>query len=128
MSRSTRSTAPSKKQRDPLGPRLAMIVGLALVPIILIVAGYTLYVYFGVLSGASTPTGTLAGLGVQEPASIVRDERGIPHIRARNRHDMFFLEGYAQGTDRLFQLDLYRRIVAGRLAEIFGKGALDSDF
>lgn len=99
----------------------------AVAPLLLVAAGFVVYVSIAVAMGAGTPTGTLAGLGVRAPASIVRDDRGIPHIRAKNEHDLFFLEGYAQGTDRLFQLDLYRRLVAGRLAEVFGSTALNAD-
>ena len=103
------------------------MLGIALVPLVIAFLGFAIYVYAGVLAGAALPSGTLAGLGVKQAASIVRDDRGIPHIRAQNEHDLFFLEGYAQGTDRLFQLDLYRRLVAGRLSEIFGSSTIGAD-
>jgi penicillin amidase len=109
------------------GSKVAIVCAIAIVPLILAVLGYAAYVYIAVLAGGSTPSGTLASLGVEAPATIVRDTRGIPHIRARNEHDLFFLEGYEQGTDRLFQLDIDRRFVAGRLAEVFGDQALQSD-
>jgi len=99
----------------------------AVAPLLLVALGFVVYVYAAVLMGGGTPSGSIAGLGVKEPATIVRDDRGIPHIRAKNERDAFFLEGYAQGTDRLFQLDLYRRLVAGRLSEVFGRTALDAD-
>jgi len=99
----------------------------AVAPLLLVALGFVVYVYIAMLMGGATPSGSMAGLGVKEPATIVRDDRGIPHIRAKNEHDAFFLEGYAQGTDRLFQLDLYRRLVAGRLSEVFGRTALDAD-
>lgn len=107
--------------------RIAAMAGLAIAPLVLVVLGFALYVYVAVAQGARTPVGTIAGLGVTGAASIVRDSRGIPHIRARNEHDLFFLDGYEQGTDRLFQLDLDRRLVAGRLAEVFGSFALAAD-
>ncbi len=110
-----------------LARRLAIMSLVAIVPLGLAIAGYAAYVFAGVLLGGNAPAGTLAGLGVEAPATIVRDARGIPHVRAKNDHDLFFLEGYAQGTDRLFQLDIYRRLVAGRLAEVFGDQALASD-
>ena len=68
--------------------------------------------------------GEAIGLALTAPVSIVRDERGIPHVRAQNEHDLFFAEGYLQGSDRLFQLDLYRRLVSGRLAEVLGNLAI----
>jgi penicillin amidase len=46
---------------------------------------------------------------------------------AQNEHDLYFAEGYLQGSDRLFQIDIYRRLVSGHLAEIFGSPAADTD-
>ena len=72
-------------------------------------------------------SGTIQTRGVRAPVQIVRDERGIPHIIARNDHDAFFAQGYAEGADRLFQIDLIRKFVAGRLSELVGAPALASD-
>jgi len=80
-----------------------------------------------VRAGAAEPPPVVAGAPVRAPVHIVRDERGIPHVVAANEHDLYFAEGYLQGTDRLFQLDIYRRLVEGRLAEILGTLALKSD-
>jgi penicillin amidase len=110
-----------------LARRLATISLAAIVPLVIALAAFLTYIFVGVFSGAGTPSGTLAGLGVEATATVTRDTRGIPHIRARNEHDLYFLDGYEQGTDRLFQLDIYRRLVAGKLAEVFGDQALASD-
>ncbi|CUS86298.1 penicillin amidase [Candidatus Kryptonium thompsonii] len=58
---------------------------------------------------------------------IYRDEYGIPHIFAKNEHDLYFALGYVTAQDRLWQMDLSRRIAAGRLSEIFGVDALEVD-
>src|SRR5579862_8494492 len=71
--------------------------------------------------------GTITGLTLRAPVSILRDGRGVPHIIAANEHDLFFAQGYAEGSDRLFQMDLLRRFIDGQLAEIFGRAALASD-
>jgi penicillin G amidase len=60
-------------------------------------------------------------------ARIERDQRGIPHVHAGNERDLFFAFGYAVAQDRLFQLDYLRRKARGRLAEILGPEALESD-
>jgi penicillin G amidase len=60
-------------------------------------------------------------------ATIRRDSRGIPYIKAANEHDLFFAQGYATAADRLFQMELLRRTVRGELAEVFGKELLDAD-
>lgn len=54
------------------------------------------------------------------PATIAYDDHGVPHISANSEEALFFAVGYAQGADRLFMMDLIRRQVSGRLAEIIG--------
>jgi penicillin amidase len=107
--------------------RLLFIVVAALVPLALVVLLLVAYVGAGVSGGGKNATGVLAGSGVRAPVQILRDGRGIPHIRAQNERDAFFAEGYVQGNDRLFQIDIYRRAVGGRLSEVFGSKALDAD-
>jgi penicillin amidase len=65
--------------------------------------------------------------GVKAQVTIQRDQWGIPHIFARNNHDVDFGLGYAMAQDRLFQLDYLRRKGLGRLAEVLGKSGLESD-
>jgi penicillin amidase len=65
--------------------------------------------------------------GIAAPAEIVRDRYGIPHITAANEHDLYFAQGFAHAQDRLFQMDLERRLARGELAEIFGEKALPAD-
>jgi len=55
------------------------------------------------------------------------DAHGMPAIDAANRADAVRALGYITARDRLFQMDLMRRKSAGRLAEVFGDRALDSD-
>lgn len=66
-------------------------------------------------------------LGLQERGEIVRDRYGVPHIFARNAHDLFFMQGYVLAQDRLFQMDLYRRAAHGRLSEVLGEATLAAD-
>jgi penicillin amidase len=65
--------------------------------------------------------------GLREPVEVLRDEWGIAHIYARNQHDLFFAQGFVASQDRLFQLDLWRRIGRGESAEIFGEEAIEAD-
>lgn len=64
---------------------------------------------------------------VKESAIIRRDGRGIPYIEAKNDADLYFAQGFATASDRLWQMDLYRRVARGETAEIFGKAALEGD-
>jgi len=66
-------------------------------------------------------------LGLDERVEIVRDGWGVPHVYARNAHDLFFAQGFATAQDRLFQMDLNRRVGLGRLSEVLGEAALETD-
>lgn len=61
------------------------------------------------------------------PVDIVRDRWGIPHIWAASLEDAFYALGYVHAQDRLWQMEMNRRIASGRLAEILGPGALEID-
>ncbi|MBM3774961.1 MAG: penicillin acylase family protein, partial [Acidobacteria bacterium] len=65
--------------------------------------------------------------GIARPVEILRDRWGIPHIYAANQKDLFFAQGYMAARDRLFQIDLWRRVGTGRLAEVLGPQALARD-
>jgi len=71
-------------------------------------------------------SGTL-DVGVSAPVRVVRDTWGIPHIYAQSADDLFFAQGFVQAQDRLFQLDLWRRSVQGRLAEVLGPNFAERD-
>jgi len=64
---------------------------------------------------------------LNEEAKVVFDEYGIPHIYASNTEDAFRLLGYVQASDRLFQMEMLRRIGSGRLSEILGEKTIPLD-
>jgi len=68
---------------------------------------------------------TLSGL--EKPVRIGRDEWGVPHIRAGGEADLYFAVGYVNAQDRLWQMDLMRRLALGRCAEKLGPQALPVD-
>jgi hypothetical protein len=59
--------------------------------------------------------------------TITRDAYGVPNVRAGSAGDAWFGVGYAVAQDRLVELELFRRSTQGRLAEVLGKGRLESD-
>lgn len=65
--------------------------------------------------------------GLKQPVEILRDRWGVPHVYAQNADDLFFANGYINARDRLFQLDLWRRIGTGKLAEAVGASAVERD-
>ena len=83
----------------------------------------------GLYSWRASPVadGTLQLAGANGEIRILRDAHGIPTIRAASVRDVMFGLGVAHAQDRLWQLETHRRIGAGRLAEAFGEGALETD-
>ncbi len=65
--------------------------------------------------------------GLKAKVRVVRDEKGMPYIFAENEDDVFFAQGFVAAQDRLFSMELVKRIVSGRLSETFGEKALKSD-
>lgn len=59
--------------------------------------------------------------------AVVRDGEGVPHIEAASVEDAMFAQGYVTAQDRLFQMELVRRLAAGEAAEVLGPAALESD-
>ena len=107
--------------------RRALIIIAAVLAIVVVAIGaYAGNVAFGMHAIAKT-SGTISGAGVHQPVEIIRDARGVPHIRAHDRYDLFFAQGYAEASDRGFQLDLLRRFVYGQLAEVLGPPLLATD-
>lgn len=64
---------------------------------------------------------------LKSEVSVLRDAKGVPHIRAQSREDVFTAQGYVMAQDRLWQMDLVRRASGGRLSEILGAAALPID-
>ena len=71
--------------------------------------------------------GERAVSGLAAPVEVVRDRHGVPHVLARNEEDALFALGYVHAEDRLWQMEMNRRIGAGRLAEVLGTPALATD-
>ncbi len=71
--------------------------------------------------------GTLALAGIKAPVEIVRDRHGVPHIYAASAADAYFALGFAHAQDRLWQMEMNRRVASGRLSEALGAATLDAD-
>ncbi len=65
--------------------------------------------------------------GLEAPVEIVRDAHAIPHVYARSPRDAAFAMGFVHAQDRLWQMELQRRIGAARLSEVFGERGLKTD-
>ena len=90
------------------------------------ILGYAAYVVLG-LRAPGAEDGTTLVSGLNAPVEVVRDARDIPHLRAASERDLFAAQGYVEGSDRFFQMELTRRYAYGRLAEVLGSTALMLD-
>ena len=117
----TRTEKPVPGARRGRGLRLSGAVTAAFVLLSALLVG--LYAWL------SSPSyqGALVLNGLESPVEIIRDAHAIPHIYAQSRRDGAFAMGFAHAQDRLWQMELQRRIGAGRLAELVGEAGLETD-
>ena len=99
-----------------------LLLVLILLPLLGIAAGWF---YLNSLEPDYNETGRLEGL--LDGVEVVYDEFAIPHIYAKNNTDAFRTLGYVHAKDRLWQMELMRRIAPGRLSEVFGEATLETD-
>ena len=72
-------------------------------------------------------TGEVVISGLQAPVSVRYDARGVPHLQAQNETDLYRALGYVHAQDRLFQMEIMRRLARGELAEVLGSKLLPTD-
>ena len=78
-------------------------------------------------SGMPQLDGDVHVAGITKGATITRDKWGVPHISAESEQDAYFALGYSMAQDRLFQIEMMRRLAQGELSELAGAIALDID-
>lgn len=81
-------------------------------------------IFFG---STSLRSGGLNLDSLKDKAMVKRDQYGIPHIECKTEQDMWYVQGVVQAQERLWQLELQRRLAQGRLSEVFGKDSLPLD-
>ena len=95
--------------------------------LVLLIALVVLFVIYLFRRSLPQTSGKLRVPGLTAPVEILRDEWGVPHIYAANQDDLFFAQGYVHAQDRLWQMEMNRRLCYGTLSELFGSIALDTD-
>ena len=71
--------------------------------------------------------GTVHMRTLSAPVTVTYDDRGVPHIQAQNEADLYRTLGYVHAQDRLFQMEMVRRLANGELAELLGPKLLETD-
>jgi penicillin G amidase len=64
---------------------------------------------------------------VTRDVDVWRDSAGVPHVWAQSTSDMLFAQGYLHAQERLWQMELFRRVGEGRLSEVFGASMISTD-
>ena len=78
-------------------------------------------------STAPVLDGELEIAGLQEEVQVTFDDFGVPRIKANNSHDAYMALGFVHAQDRLFQMEMLRRVASGRLSEVLGGKLLPVD-
>ena len=96
--------------------------------LVLFVAAAALTIgYFYFRSSIQPLEGTIEVSGLEMPVTVIVDRYSIPHLYAARESDLFFAQGFVHASERLWQMEMFRRVAQGRLAELFGERALGAD-
>jgi penicillin G amidase len=96
--------------------------GLVIVVLILVGAG-TYYLY----SKKAVRNGNITLPGLAGPVDVKFDTFAVPHIYADTETDAYYALGYVHAQERLFHMELLRRLAKGELAEILGPKLKSTD-
>ena len=107
-----------------LARRLIRIVAVLVVVLLVIVVALTGMI---TLRSLPTTTGNLTVAGLDNKVQVVRDAAGLVQITADSPHDLFLAQGYVHAQERMWQMEVWRHISAGRLSELFGATTLSED-
>jgi penicillin amidase len=104
----------------------SILFSLLVLIVIAVVSGLILVT--GIKNGAVPEyEGELTLSGLTNEVTVYRDERGMPHFYAENEHDLYYAVGYVMAQERLWFMDLIRRVTTGRLAEVMGESFAETD-
>lgn len=103
------------------------VLFLLLTVVLATIVGGSLYLYFWLKNSVPVRDGTVSVSGINETIEITFDKMGIPQIWSKTAPDGYFALGYLHASDRLFQMDMSRRMSQGRLSELLGTVTLELD-
>ncbi|MDD8030714.1 MAG: penicillin acylase family protein [Acidobacteriota bacterium] len=107
--------------------KAARIFRVLIIVVVFLVLGASVFVFLSFHSSLPSKKDTLQIPGLQAEVIVNWDRWGVPHIKAQNEPDLFLASGYVQARERLWQMELLRRVAQGRLSEILGKPGLKHD-
>lgn len=108
-------------------PKTKKILTVTLALLFSIVGGASLYLYSSFRGSLPVVEGESLVAGLGSAVEITYDSMGVPQIWAESEEDAYFALGYQHAVDRMFQMDLGRRVSQGRLSELLGEATLEID-
>jgi penicillin amidase len=116
-----------ERRRHPMLRILLILIFLFLLVVAAAVLTGGVWLKHKMQSSLPELSGSLLTPGLAAPVTVRRDHHGVPHIEAANLDDLLFAQGYVTAQDRLWQMDMARRMAAGEAAEILGSKLLEHD-
>ncbi|HET7010299.1 MAG TPA: penicillin acylase family protein [Anaerolineales bacterium] len=107
-------------RRRPLGRTVLLVV--LMIVVVLGLAGV-----LTVRRSFPRTDGSLNLPGLHAQVEVLRDALGVPQIYAQDEHDLFMAQGFVHAQDRFWQMDFWRHLGSGRLAEMFGESQVETD-
>ena len=92
-----------------------------------VLVGVAVFSFVTVRASFPDTTGEVQISALAADVSVKRDGKGIPQIYADTPEDLFLAQGYVHAQDRFYEMDFRRHVTAGRLAELVGEDALETD-
>lgn len=118
-------TASLPEIRSKSGPKRT--IALIVLVLLLALAALAAWAWWIARSALPQVDGRVTVPGISSKVRVIRNEQGVPTIEAATLEDLFFAQGYVTAQDRLWQMDILRRVAAGELSEIIGEDTLKLD-
>jgi len=122
-----RSVELKEQRRHPILRLFLGFIALVIIALIVGVFGSAWWLKHAMRDSLPQLDGQMRLPGLSAAVNVRRDQHGVPHIEAANLDDLFEAQGYITAQDRLWQMDMARRVAAGELAELLGKNLVEHD-
>ena len=107
--------------------KLLRVIAAVIIVLVLIIFSGVTWFYWIARQALPQVDGKISVNGLSAQAKVLRDAQGVPHIIAASAQDLFFAQGYVTAQDRLWQMDISRRLAEGTASEVMGAAFLKHD-
>lgn len=109
-----------ESHKHPILRLFAVTILLLIIAVVAALFGGAVWLKHAMRESLPQLDGQLRLRGLSAPVTVRRDQHGIPHIQAATLDDLFTAQGYVTAQDRLWQMDMARRMAAGDVSEVLG--------